>query len=307
MTEPNASKESSRVTSLKEEERDKHVRSEEGSDSDDDSEAGQDEKCAAMDNLTRLKREKRLEMNRRSARERRKRKKMLIETLEQQVAELTRSNEKFKRENQHLVLRVESLADRLAKQEKELALLRSITGKGHDPQLMTHQLSSPSSLATTTPAMLGSLSGLPQGLGYDASDASADVSLRRLLHTESLSRAAAASAAAMGSQQGFSYAGVPPNRAIDQEILSRIGRDPSVQGLYDQMLPSHAARTGLGTSLPGQNAVSLSLCGGMTLVSMCVELTIRRCLLSHSSSAFHHLNPWGLPSPTPGLLFIQGY
>ena len=44
MTEPNASKESSRVTSLKEEERDKHVRSEEGSDSDDDSEAGQDEK-----------------------------------------------------------------------------------------------------------------------------------------------------------------------------------------------------------------------------------------------------------------------
>lgn len=248
MTEPKTAFEgSSRESSFKkEEEKETSMRSDEGSDSEDESDAGKVEKGSAMDNLSRLKREKRLEMNRRSARERRKRKKMLIETLEHQVSELTKSNEKFKRENQHLVLRVEGLTERLTKQEKELVLLRSIAaGKGNEPQLMGHQFPSPGALGST-PRMVGPIPGLQQGIGNEVPS---DVSLRRILHTERLK------AAAMGNHQGLAY-GVPPNRAIDQEILSRIGRDPSAQGMYDQMLPSHAVRPGLSTILPGQNTVS---------------------------------------------------
>lgn len=255
MTEPHqALKGSSRDDSLKEEEKGKRRREEEEeerSDSEEESEAGGDTKGSAMDNLTRLKREKRLEMNRRSARERRKRKKVLIETLEQQVSELTKSNEKFKRENQHLVLRVESLSEALAKQEKELTLLRSIAvGKGHDPQFMAHQLSSASSMAAT-PRMMG-ISGLPPGLGADAAS---DVSLRHILHSERLK------AAAMGNHQSLAPF-VPTNRAIDQEILSRIGRDSSAHGMYDPLLPSHPMRPGLGAMLPGQNTVSGTKCLG---------------------------------------------
>ena len=49
-----------------------------------------------LDRTSRLRREKRLAMNRESARARRKRKKILIETLENQVAELTKNNQSYK-------------------------------------------------------------------------------------------------------------------------------------------------------------------------------------------------------------------
>lgn len=257
MTEPETAtpiKDSERAASSIEE-KGKEINIGSDSDSEDEeSEAGKDEKTCSMDNLTRLKREKRLEMNRKSARERRKRKKMLIETLEQQVSELTKSNEKFRRDNQQLVLKVEDLSERLAKEEKELLLLRSITGNASESQLMTHHFSSPSSLGATS-SMLTSLPSLPQGIGYDTTEASSTGdSLRRMFHAQGFNRASTASAA-MGNNQGLAF-GVAPNRAIDQEILCRIGRDPSAQALYDRMMPSNDVRSGLGTALQHQNAVS---------------------------------------------------
>ena len=228
------------------------------SDSEDDSEVGKEdaksaEGCNIMDNLTKLRREKRLAMNRESARARRKRKKIHIETLEQQVSDLTRSNEKFKRENAQLVVRVEALTERLARQEEELMLLRSLVGKSQNAHLSAQQMPTHPSLASNvaSPAMR-SLAAVPQGLGAtDASAFTSDASLRQLLHTQSLSRAAAE----VGNRQGLPY-GVPPNRAIDQEVLSRIGRDTSFQGLYGQGLPPNAHRHNeLAAGLAGHNTV----------------------------------------------------
>ena len=66
--------------------------------SDDDSDDAPDpnENQGDSTEQNRLRREKRLAMNRESARARRKRKKILIETLEHQVAELTKSNKKYR-------------------------------------------------------------------------------------------------------------------------------------------------------------------------------------------------------------------
>lgn len=262
-----------------EEEKDYGV--DEGSDSEDESEAGKDAKSPGMDNLTRLRREKRLAMNRESARARRKRKKMLIDTLEQQVSELTRSNEKFKRENGQLVVRVESLSETLAKQEEELVLLRSLASKGANPQL-GQQLASPMAASMASAGMVGSVPNLQQqGLGgfETAAEMAADLSLRRLLHTQGLSQASMA----MGNQTGVSY-GVPPNRAItNQEILGRIGRDTSSHALYGQMLPSRPRPvhpTGIGAALPGQNTVSPRNSSTGSLAS----LYFPRCSASHVSS-----------------------
>lgn len=65
-----------------------------------------------------LRREKRLAMNRESARARRKRKKMLLETLEQQVADLADKN-------QRLQSTVDTLTGRVRQLESELTLARS--------------------------------------------------------------------------------------------------------------------------------------------------------------------------------------
>lgn len=203
------------------------------------------------DSLSRLRREKRLAMNRESARARRKRKKMLIETLEQQVSELTRSNERFKSENGQLVTRVESLSERLAKQEKELVLLRSIVGKTQSPHFASSQSPGHGTMASTagSAGLHGSLGmGMPPNFVLDTSDPTSDVSLRRLLHSQNLS--------SLGTGAGGFHYGVPPNRGIDQQILSRIGTDLPVN-LYDQMSRQpHGAHTAMtGAALPGRNTV----------------------------------------------------
>lgn len=229
----------------------------EASDSEEDESeaAGQDQGASKdgeqqSDNLSRLRREKRLAMNRESARARRKRKKMLIETLEQQVGDLTRSNEKFKNENQHLVLKVENLSEALAKQEKELGILRSIVAKTHGTRFAP-QTSASGTLASSagSPGIQGSAASWPRNLGMDTQGSpSTDLSLRRLLQSQDL--------ASLGMDgRGLPY-GVSPNRGIDQPVLSRIGRDPSSQ-LYDPLLASQRAQADItGRALPGQNTVS---------------------------------------------------
>eukprot|EP00523_Entomoneis_sp_CCMP467_P017113 CAMPEP_0168786800 /NCGR_PEP_ID=MMETSP0725-20121227/11466_1 /TAXON_ID=265536 /ORGANISM="Amphiprora sp., Strain CCMP467" /LENGTH=276 /DNA_ID=CAMNT_0008836975 /DNA_START=184 /DNA_END=1014 /DNA_ORIENTATION=- len=71
-----------------------------------------------VDETQKLRREKRLAMNRESARARRKRKKILIETLEKQVADLTTSNNKYRH-------RVEDLEKELSVSKQTIAMLSS--------------------------------------------------------------------------------------------------------------------------------------------------------------------------------------
>jgi hypothetical protein len=75
-----------------------------------------------MENLARLRREKRLAMNRESARARRKKKKVLIESLETEVAELTKSN-------QTLQLSNDTLAEKVRLLETELAVAQSVAAR----------------------------------------------------------------------------------------------------------------------------------------------------------------------------------
>ena len=88
------------------------------------------------DALTRLRKEKRLAMNRESARNRRKRKKMLIESLEAQVAKLKSSNQQYQ-------LTTESMAAKVRGLENDLAVARStirqLTGANHPSSLQQQQ------------------------------------------------------------------------------------------------------------------------------------------------------------------------
>lgn len=79
---------------------------------------GLGDSSASAAKMAQFRREKRLAMNRESARNRRKRKKMLIETLEQQNSELSRDNRSLK-------LMKESLAAKVRLLEHELATART--------------------------------------------------------------------------------------------------------------------------------------------------------------------------------------
>ena len=85
---------------------------EETGDSEADAAAADDDE--KDDDLSRWRREKRLAMNRESARLRRSRKKVLLKTLEERVEELTRENQSYKVTNDILNARVQSLERELA-------------------------------------------------------------------------------------------------------------------------------------------------------------------------------------------------
>ena len=82
------------------------------------------------DDLTRLRREKRLAMNRESARARRKRKKVLLETLEQEVSVLSKKNQSFQVVNENLTARVNLLESELVKAKSTIALLTGQAARG---------------------------------------------------------------------------------------------------------------------------------------------------------------------------------
>jgi hypothetical protein len=65
------------------------------------------------DNIARLRKEKRLAMNRESARVRRKRKKVLIHSLESQVMELKKSRDEVKSANENLISRLRAVETEL--------------------------------------------------------------------------------------------------------------------------------------------------------------------------------------------------
>jgi hypothetical protein len=73
--------------------------------------------------LSRVRKEKRLAMNRASARARRKRKKTLLNTLANQVTEITKRNQTFQRTNDTLRARVEQLESALAQAQATISTL----------------------------------------------------------------------------------------------------------------------------------------------------------------------------------------
>jgi hypothetical protein len=72
-----------------------------------------DDESVKVDNYTIVRRQKRLEMNRESARNRRKRSKVLIRSLEEKVAELNKSNLEYQNSNSLLSSRVNELENEL--------------------------------------------------------------------------------------------------------------------------------------------------------------------------------------------------
>ena len=114
----------------------------------DGSDGSSDEKDDKIDGLRQLKRAKRLAMNRESARARRKRKKMLIESLETQVSDLSTSNQNYK-------LRIATLEQELAVSRQTIAsLLSNQTSGSHG-------------------ALLNPLTDFPPGLGKEPEGLSA--------------------------------------------------------------------------------------------------------------------------------------
>jgi bZIP transcription factor len=89
-----------------------------------------------MDKLALSRRAKRLAMNRESARNRRKRKKVLIQTLEVQVAEVSKSNQNYQLANETLSARVRTLENELMMARNTINQLTSAAGLGN-PQGLT--------------------------------------------------------------------------------------------------------------------------------------------------------------------------
>jgi len=168
--------------------------------SDDDSEGSAgDVPGVPVDALTRLRREKRLAMNRESARARRKRKKVLIETLEEHVAELTKRNQRFQAATENLTAKVNKL-------ESDLAIARSTIN------ILSNQ---------SRPDLMGG-HGHPQAdLGL-ASAAGKQAELRRLIQAQALSQAQ------MSSGSGFNASFMDDARrrqALEMQALSQAGRE----------------------------------------------------------------------------------
>jgi bZIP transcription factor len=81
-----------------------------------------------LDKYTTTRREKRLAMNRESARNRRQRKKVLVQTLEEQSSDLRKSNKELQSTNESLVAKVSALENELAIARRTIGQLASTSG-----------------------------------------------------------------------------------------------------------------------------------------------------------------------------------
>ncbi|EEC46309.1 predicted protein [Phaeodactylum tricornutum CCAP 1055/1] len=173
-------------------------------DSDEDSRSDDDEVAddgtgragEPIDELTRVRREKRLAMNRESARTRRKRKKILLESLEQQVADLNKRNQSYRIANENLKTKVTQL-------ETDLGMARSTIA------VLTQQ-------PRTGAAELAPGRPLPQGEVLGANELNRQDHLRRLLQARSQlnSQRGPIPAATQLDLQSFEQASLQRERAI---------------------------------------------------------------------------------------------
>jgi hypothetical protein len=163
------------------------------------------------DALTRLRRQKRLAMNRESARARRKRKKCLIESLEEHVAELTQKNRRYQ-------IATENLTAKVNKLESDLGVARStVTYLSSQNQPRSDMLShmSPAELGLSGVSASGSSPASRQG-GFQ----------NRLLQSQALSHSQLGAGSGYG-QSAFLDDHRLRQRALDLQI-AQASRDNSL-------------------------------------------------------------------------------
>ena len=160
----------------------------------------------SMDELARMRREKRLAMNRESARVRRKRKKVMMETLQQQVADLTSRNQRYRMANEALTAQVHKL-------ETELAFARStISMLTNQVQLSRQSLVNPLSLASS-------------GFGFASADPGQSRLQQHLLQSRPEAQPAQLQALASTALGGTSRDRVLLQRSLGTHALSQASRD----------------------------------------------------------------------------------
>lgn len=195
--------------------------------SDDDDSLGGDSRGSGVvtDALSRLRRQKRLAMNRESARARRKRKKALIETLEEHVNELTKRNQRYQ-------MATESLTAKVNKLESDLAISRSTI------QLLTSQ-GRPDQQQLVMPSLQSADLGLGPG---------GNAEIRRLIQAQAMQQSQmGGGAAGFGGPSGFMDDPRLRRQALDMQALQ--AHDPGALGL-GRFGQQGGANLNFGTSAP---------------------------------------------------------
>jgi len=185
--------------------------------------------------LSRLRREKRLAMNRESARARRKRKKVLLETLEQQVAELAKRNQRYQAVNEALTGQVRQL-------ESELSMARSTIA------LLTNQQQAHAGAAAASSFSMG---------GAAAANLQHQDAFRRLLQAQQ-----------GGSSAGGFFGGGQPN-------LGQSARGFADEALFRQSALERALAQRAGAGAGSDLAMSTALLDRHGFQSSSIQNTVR--------------------------------
>jgi hypothetical protein len=232
------------------------------------------------DELSRLRREKRLAMNRESARARRKRKKVLLETLEQQVSDLTKQNQRYRITNETLTLQVAQLENDLALAKSTIAVLSNQSSNlgmrsGSLQQAMgasqgyglgsgvTHGLGS--GRAHGLGGAMQGVSGMPADLS-SFSESSLGSLTASHLQQEQLRRAMQARLLVQqghGINLGGAAASFDAHRALELQTMSQFNRERAVSMMNALRSFGHTTQSLAGLPVshgihlePDQNAVS---------------------------------------------------
>jgi hypothetical protein len=189
------------------------------------------------DALTRLRRQKRLAMNRESARARRKRKKCLIESLEEHVAELTQKNRRYQ-------IATENLTAKVNKLESDLGVARSTIS------YLTNQNQPRSDmLSHMSPADLG-LSGVSGASGSSPGSRQGGFQ-NRLLQSQALSHSQ------LGAGSGYGQSSFLDDQRLRQHALDLQLAQASRDSTLGSVLGRYAASqqdmgfNSYGASAPG--------------------------------------------------------
>lgn len=201
----------------------------------------------SLSDLARLRREKRLAMNRASARERRRRKKVLIETLEDQVQELTKRNKSLQSTNTNLRTRVEQLENDLAQTRALVTRLES----SRVPIVNMHDIPDAFAAAAHQDSIRNAL------LAAGAADGAA------------LHQAAASLSAGNSSLTSSGYLGSPAilndvlaqREILNAQVMAERHRRAAMfeTASLNQLRQVHHGQLGLG-GLLGQNTVRFATC-----------------------------------------------
>lgn len=197
------------------------------------------------DVFKRFRREKRLAMNRASARARRKKKKVMLESLGHQVTELTKKNQSLQGTNETLIRKIDRLETALSQARETIASLLEGRQDGvvDVASALPPSLSTTGLLAGTMPGsgLVGTGLGTPAGLGTaNGARAASDPYHSLLLGTGGASNAASATMNRIGTRgttgllgQESIYAAALQQQRL-QHMLSGLQRGRTGGGLLQQ-------------------------------------------------------------------------